>query len=121
MLDSALDWGIREFEFWEMSLNEITRAIDSKRRIKELETKEKAYFDYTLAILNTKGVARILVGSKADYPTLEEAYPEIFVKEAANNQALIEEQKMNLSALRFTQFVNSFNKRYKEVANKINE
>lgn len=116
MLDAALDWGLTEFSFWEMTIDEIQRAIHSKQRVRKYEAKEKAYFDYTLANLITKGVSKVL-GDKNAYPKLEEAYPQLFEEDVAEHQAQIEEQKMNLSALRFTQFVNSFNKRYKEVAN----
>lgn len=118
MLDSALDWGITEFTFWEMTIEEVRRAVDSKRRVKKYEDREKAYFDYTQALLITKGMAKAMGGSKADYPTLEDAYPEIFKEDTTEYQAKVEEQKIILSALRFKQFTQSFNKKFnKEVAN----
>lgn len=36
-LDNALDYGITEFDFWNMTLAELERAIESKRRVKKIE------------------------------------------------------------------------------------
>lgn len=121
MLNNALDYGITEFDFWEMTFSEIERAVSSKRRVLDVQAREKAYYDYTLANLITKGVARVL-GDKSSYPTIEEAYPGLFEEVAAQKQAEVEEQKIILSALRFKQFAQSYNKSFKqEVAKKINE
>lgn len=122
MLDNALDYGILEERFWEMTFAEIERAVKSAVRIQKLKAKEKASYDYILATLITKGVAKAF-GDKSDYPTLEEVYPEVFSDDIAEREAKAEEQKMNLSAIRFRQFAQSFNKGFKkqEVANQINE
>jgi hypothetical protein len=70
-----------------------------------------------LAQLITKGVSNVL-GDKSAFPTLEEAYPGIFDDVVEERKAKIEEQKMNLSALRFKQFAQSYNSslKNKEVA-----
>ena len=122
MLDKALDYGINEERFWEMNIAEIRRAIESYIRVRKLETQEKATYDYTLAQLIVKGVSKCL-GDKSNYPTIEEAYPGIFDDIIAEKQAKIEEQKINLSAIRFKQFTQSYNKQFKnrEVAKEINE
>ena len=118
MLDNALDYGITEERFWDMTFAEIHRAVDSAIRVNKLEAQEKASYDYILAQLITKGVAQVL-GDKSDYPTKEEVYPGIFDDVIEKNKAKIEEQKMNLSALRFKQFAQSYNNnlKNKEVAN----
>lgn len=118
MLERALDYGITEERFWLMTFAEIHREVDSKIRIKKLETKERATYDYILAQLITKGVSKVL-GDKSSYPSLEEAYPGVFDDVVAEKQAKIKEQKMNLSALRFKQFAQSYNNNFKnkEVAN----
>ena len=118
MLDNALDYGITEFDFWDMTIAEIRRAVRSKKRIYKIEARDKATYDYILARLIIKGVAQVL-GDKSDYPTLEETYPGMFDEVIAERQAKIEEQKMNLSALRFKQFAQSYNSNFKnkEVAN----
>ena len=118
MLDTALDWGLTEQAFWDMTIAEIKRMVESRQRVQKVEAQEKAYFDYTLAILMAKGVARAM-GDKNSYPTMEEAYPHLFAEIAAKQQAEVEEQKIILSALRFKQFAQSYNKSFKnkEVAN----
>ena len=120
LLDSALDFGITEKDFWEMTPGEITRAIKSKNRVREVEAQEKASFDYVLASLIVKGVGITLSG-KGTFPTLEEAYPEVFASVIKARQEEIQKQKMNLSALRFKQFAQSYNSKFKEVSKKINE
>lgn len=115
MLDSALDSGITEEQFWNMTFAEIERAINSKRRVKKLDMQQKASFDYILANLVAKGVS-IVLGDKSDYPTIESAYSGLFDDVIEERQEAIKEQKMNLSALRFKQFAQSYNKNFKEVA-----
>lgn len=118
MLERALDYGITEERFWEMTFAEIHREVDSKVRIKRLEAQEKATYDYILAQLITKGVSRVL-GDKSNYPSIEEAYPGVFDEVIEERKAKVKEQRMNLSALRFKQFAQSYNNKLKnkEVAN----
>ncbi len=115
MLDKALDYGITEEQFWDMTFAEIERAVNSKVRMLKLQAQEKATYDYILAQLITKGVSKVL-GDKSNFPSIEEAYPGVFDDVI---KAKAEEQKMNLSALRFKQFAQSYNNNFKnkEVAN----
>ena len=113
----ALDYGITEEQFWEMSLAELNRAIESKIRVKKREEQERASYDYILADLIGRSVARIH-SSSAKMPEIAVAYPTLF-----DTQELLErkrEKEAELSALRFKQFAASYNKRFKEVA-KVNE
>ena len=118
MLDKALDYGITEEQFWNMTFAEIQRAVDSKVRVLKQNAQEKATYDYILAQLITKGISKVL-GDKSSYPSIEEAYPGIFDDVIAERKAKAEEQRMNLSALRFKQFAQSYNSnlKNKEVAN----
>ena len=51
-------------------------------------------------------------------PEIETVYPELFVEELVKAKQAAEERKNELSALRFKQFAESFNKKFnKEVAN----
>lgn len=122
LLDSALDHGISEFDFWEMTPGEVNRSIQSRNRVRKIEAQEKASYDYIQACLIIKGIG-ITLGGKGTFPGLEEAYPSIFtdVMKAKNEE--IQEQKINLSALRFKQFAQSYNTKFKnkEVPKKINE
>ena len=112
MLEDALDYGITEEQFWDMTFAEIQRAVDSKVRVMKREAKEKATYDYILADLIARGVSKVL-GDKSEYPSIEKAYPGLFDEMVEEKQEKIEEQKMNLSALRFKQFAQSYNKRFK--------
>ena len=119
MLDTALDYGIAEKDFWEMTVAEIQRATKSIARVKKIEAQEKASYYYTLANLIAKGVAKVL-GDKSDYPKIEEVFPSLFADTVEEREAASEEQRMSLSALRFKQFAQSYNKKLKnkEVQNK---
>lgn len=111
LLDNALDCGITELDFWNMTPGEVVRQAESRAKMRKLESQERASYDYVLASLIIKGVS-ITMGSKEEYPTLEKAYPGLFDDLAKQKEDKIQEQKMNLSALRFRQFAQSYNKRY---------
>lgn len=113
-LETALDFGITEFEFWEMTLAELERAIESKRRVKKIEAQEKASFDYILADLIGRSVGRIY-SSSTKIPEISEVYPSLF--DSKDIEEKKQEQKAELSVLRFKQFANSYNNKFnKEVA-----
>ena len=109
----ALDYGISEFDFWDMTLPEINRAIESKIRMLKIQAQEKASYDYILAELIGRSIARIY-SSSAKMPDISEAYPSLFDNEEIQQKK--QEQQTELSALRFRQFAASYNKKYKEVA-----
>lgn len=115
MLDNALDWGISEQDFWNMTIGELERLADSKQRIEKYKAKERATFDYTLALLIGKAVQ----GSSEEhpFPDLYEVYPDLFFEEAKKRQEDLEERQAQLSAIRFIQFAESFNSRFDMEAN----
>ena len=39
-LETALDYGISEFDFWNMTLAELDRAIASKRRMEKIRAQD---------------------------------------------------------------------------------
>ena len=84
-LDNALDYGITEYDFWNMTIVEIERAINSKRRVKKIEAQEKASFDYTLADLIGKSVSRIY-NSSNKIPEINEVYPSLFASQEVEEQ-----------------------------------
>lgn len=108
-LDNALDYGITEYDFWNMTIVEIERAINSKRRVKKIEAKEKASFDYILADLIGKSVSRIY-NSSNKIPEINEVYPSLFASQEVEEQRAAKRDE--LSALRFRQFANAHNKKY---------
>ena len=113
LLDNALDFGLKEFEFWEMTPAEIKRHIDSRNRMMKFEAKQRATFDYILANLINKGTA-IVMGAKESFPTIEQAYPDLFSDLQKEREEKIAQQKMSLSALRFRQFAQSYNSKFKD-------
>lgn len=115
LLDNALDYGISEFDFWNMTIAELNRAVESKKRVQMRQAQERASFDYILADLIGRSVGRIY-NSSNKLPTLAEVYPSLFDAEA--EQEAIQEKKDELSALRFKQFAESFNNNFNKEANR---
>lgn len=94
-----------------MTLAELNRAIESKQRIKTLADKEKAAYDYTLAELIGRSIARIY-SSTATYPDISEVYPSLF--DSVEIQEQKQKQKDELSAARFRQFAEAHNSKISE-------
>lgn len=110
-MDNALDWGISEFDFWDMTLAELERLFNSKKRMQKERAQEKAYFDYTLANLIGISVARVYNKSN-DMPPIEETYPSLFDAEEIQEQK--QQKQDELSAIRFKQFADAFNKKFEK-------
>ena len=111
-LENALYYGLTESDFWNMTLGEINRAVEAKKRIQKEELQTQASMNYILADLIGRSIARIH-SSSAQMPTLADAYPTLFNKEEVEDK--IQEKKDELSVLRIKQFAQSFNSRFKEV------
>lgn len=110
-LDNALDYGITEANFWEMTLAELERAIASKRRLQKVEAQERASFDYILADLIGRSIARVQ-SSANRMPEIAEVYPSLFDSEEIKQKK--QEKQAELSALRFKLFAESYNKKFKQ-------
>lgn len=95
-----------------MTLLEIERAIKSKIRMEKVRAKEKATYDYIHANLIGLSVGR-LFSSSAEYPPIEQVYPSLFEEDVKAKEQDIIEKKAELSALRFKQFADSHNKKFK--------
>lgn len=98
-----------------MSIAELLRAIESKKRVIKQQAQEKASFDYILADLIGRSVGRIYSNSM-HLPDISEIYPTIF--DSRQTEENKQKQKDELSALRFKLFANSFNKRFKQEVQK---
>lgn len=113
-LETALDAGLTEFEFWDMTLEEVVRYVQSRKRVKKTQDQEKALFDYLHADLVGRSVARIY-SSSTELPEIYEVYPDLFNKEEIEEarQQMKEEKALNY----MMEFAASFNaKLNKEVA-----
>lgn len=108
-LENALDAGITEKDFWNMTLGEVVRAIESRNRIIKMEAKERAAYDYALADLIGRSVARIQ-SSANKMPEIHTVYPSLF--DGAEIQEQQQAKKDEISVIRFKQFANSFNKKF---------
>ena len=111
-LENALDWGISEEEFWNMTLSELQRNIASKKRVLIAKQREKASYDYILADMIGRSVARNYNNSPNTFPKINEMYPTLFDDEEIKEkeQEIIDE----LSIARFKAFANAFNNNFKE-------
>ena len=105
--------GITEHDFWSMTFAEVERALTSRKRVLKLQAQEKASYDYILADLIGRSIARIY-SSSATLPEIGAVYPSLFDNEEIKEQK--EAKKLELSALRFRQFADSYNKKYREGA-----
>ena len=103
-----MDCGISELDFWDMTLNEIRRAIESKQRVEHRKQQERASFDYILADLIGRSVARAF-STANKMPDIATVYPTLFNSEEIQQKQ--QEEKDKLSALRFKQFAQAYNKK----------
>lgn len=110
MLNNALDYGITEAEFWEMTFAELDRLVASKRRVEKYREQCEAANNYTLAILIGRAFSASM-DSNATFPDIHEAYPTLF--NAKEREEKIKEEKDNISALRFIHFAQTYNSNYK--------
>lgn len=95
-----------------MTPGEVTREIESKERVKKIESQEKASFDYLQAGLIGKYISVILDG-KGSIPPIEEVYTGLFDDVIQQQQEERQRKQDELSALRFRQFAQSYNNKRK--------
>lgn len=88
-----------------MTIPELQRAVEAKQKVEKLELKQKAIYNYKLAQLISIGFANKLPEIWDMYPTLFDSEEEIQKRE---------QKQAELSALRFINFAESFNKKFVE-------
>lgn len=94
-----------------MTFAEIERAFKSYERTEKRKEQKQASFDYILADLIGQSIARC-INSANKMPSINAAYPSLFAEEGEAMAEKIQEQKTQVSALRFKLFAQSFNKRF---------
>lgn len=93
-----------------MTLAELQRAFASRQRVKKQEAQQKATYDYILADLIGRSISRIY-NSSNKLPDIGEVYPTLFdLQEIEDKKAA---KKAEMSAIRFRQFAQSYNEKYK--------
>lgn len=107
-LEIALDYGIDETNYWNMTLAEVIRAIESKKRQQKQQAQERASYDYILADLIGRSVSRIYSNSTR-LPQIYEVYPTLF--DGVEMEEQKQQKQMEISAIRFKLFAQSYNKK----------
>ena len=103
-----------------MTPAEVSRYVESRQRVMKREAKEQAARDWTLADLIGRSVSRIY-SKDAKLPEVWEAYPALFSEERERIVEEREKRQDELSAQRFKQFAQSFNKKLNKEVAKLNE
>lgn len=78
VLQPAINLGLEEDKFWNMTLAEVGRWIDGA----SWRHKSKAQYDYILADLIGRSIARV-ISDEATMPDIEDVYPNLFEKKQA--------------------------------------
>ncbi len=94
-----------------MTISELSRAVESAQRVRKLEAREKASFDYTLAQAIGRACGMAFGTLKSEFPDIATFYPSLFDSEEIKQRK--QEKQAELSALRFKQFAETFNQRFK--------
>lgn len=110
-LNDALDCGLSEKDFWDMSFDEIMRFKESYKRRYRNETKRTISYLYTLADIAAISLARIH-STSANYPPIDELFPDLFAEDNLAQARFEKEQE--LSVKRFLQFAQTHNQKLKE-------
>ncbi len=100
VLPVALDIGITEEQFLEMTIPEIDRYALSFQRRMEYQQKEKANFLYTHAVLVGNAFSKVMGGG--EFPSIEEAFPMLF--DTPETQERKQKQITDISVKRFLLF-----------------
>lgn len=96
-----------------MTIGEVGRLVESKQRIYKRELKQKATFDYRLAELIGRSIARIYSSSQ-EMPNIADVYPSLFEKEEIEEK--MEEKRIEVFSQKLKQFAKIHNSQYREVA-----
>jgi hypothetical protein len=107
-VETALDCGIAEADFWNMTIGELRRAIESYQRTEKQKAKERASYDYILAELIGRSVGRAF-SNRSKFPEVYEVYPSLFDGKEIEEER--RKQQAMLSTLRFKQFANFHNEK----------
>ena len=106
MLPPALQSGINISEYWYLTYSEIKATIDAHQANTKMHIREQASLHHRLADLIGISASR-LMNDKAEFPSLEEAYPGLF------SDAIEEpvQQDWRLAKARLLQYAEANNKK----------
>ena len=109
LLIQCMSIGMREEDFYNSTIKQITRYVESYNKQQENQLQEKAFFDYQLANLIGMSVARLL-SKDAKYPTFEKAYP--FINKDAKAE-VDEDWEMEVQHNKLREWAEQINKKFK--------
>ncbi len=112
ILQPAINCGLLEKDFWEMTVAEIERYVEGWTWRQKIQ----AQFDYNLSNLIGISVGRI-IANDSSFPTLEEAYPGLFGDEQEADYPTEEERITEQSINNFLAFAQQHNARKKGLDN----
>jgi hypothetical protein len=88
MLRDCLAYGMNVDTFYSMTIKEIRTFCEGIKERVDAERRDRAMFDYLLANLITTGTG-IVLGSKAQYPSYEDYYGEIFGDVESSSEEMV--------------------------------
>lgn len=110
LLQPAINMGLSEFDFWNMTKAEIERYLEGAI----WRMRSKAQFDYCLADLIGISVARVM-SNDVTYPPIEQIYPNLFDQDIkVEKERLEEEVRIQDSTNRFMEFALKHNAKIRE-------
>ena len=109
LLVQCMSIGMREEDFYNSTIKQVTRYVEAHNKQQENQLQEKAFFDYQLANLIGLSVARLL-SKDAKYPTFEKAYP--FISNAQPKE-VDEEWEMEVQHNKIREWAEQMNKKFK--------
>lgn len=115
LLQPAINCGLSESDFWNMTKIEVERYLEGAT----WRMKVQAQFYYSLADLIGVSCARIM-SKDVEFPTIEQVYPNLYLEPTSGQEEeVIEEQKdMTASVNRFLEFAMAHNSKIrKELGN----
>ncbi len=107
LLQQCMSIGMREEDFYNSTLAQVTRYVEAHNKQQANQLQEKAYFDYQLANLIGMSVARLLSKS-AKYPEFSKAYP--FINQDQSKE-VDEEWEMEVQRNKIREWAEQMNKK----------
>lgn len=116
LLQPAINVGLSEFDFWNMTVAEVERYLKGAT----WRYKTQAQLDYTLATLIGNAIGCVI--GDGNMVSIEEAYPSLFEVELQEKQEAIEAEKKTMNSVNnFLEFAKRHNsKKSKGVENNHN-
>lgn len=107
LLAQCMSIGMKEDEFYELTLNQITRYVESHTKQQENKYRDQAFFDYQLASLIKIAIGSV-IDRKVTFPSFEKAYP--FVK-GIREKEIDNEWEMEVQRIKLREWAEQMNKK----------